>query len=100
MMGKGCAVIVDVFAPHVTDGRAVSSRPSVQRILDSMTTTPAYVRNGRMDILAANRLGRALFAPILTSPAQPANAGRFLACWAATLDEAAGSAPGQPGKAR
>ena len=56
-------------------------RPSVQRILDSMTTTPAYVRNGRMDILAANRLGRALFAPVITSPAQtqkPANAGRFL----------------------
>ena len=53
-------------------------RPSVQRILDSMTTTPAYVRNGRLDILAANRLGRALFAPVLTSPAQPANAARFL----------------------
>ena len=53
-------------------------RPSVQRILDSMTTTPAYVRNGRMDILAANRLGQALFSPVLTSPARtrgPANAG-------------------------
>ena len=46
-----------------------------------MTTTPAYVRNGRMDILAANRLGQALFSPVLTSPARtrgPANAGRFL----------------------
>jgi transcriptional regulator with XRE-family HTH domain len=53
-------------------------RPSVQRILDSMTTTPAYVRNARMDILAANRLGRALYSPILTSPAQPANHARFL----------------------
>lgn len=53
-------------------------RPSVQRILDSMTTTPAYVRNARMDILAANRLGRALYAPILTSRAQPANHARFL----------------------
>jgi hypothetical protein len=53
-------------------------RPSVQRIIDSMTTTPAYVRNGRMDILAANRLGRALFSPVLTSPAQPANTARFL----------------------
>ena len=44
-------------------------RPSVQRILDSMTTTPAYVRNARLDILACNRLGRALCSPVLTSPA-------------------------------
>ena len=35
-------------------------RPSIQRIVDSMTTTPAYVRNARLDILAGNRLGRAL----------------------------------------
>jgi len=53
-------------------------RPSVQRILESMTTTPAYVRNGRLDILAANRLGRALYSPIFDSPAQPASAARFL----------------------
>jgi len=53
-------------------------RPSVRRILDSMTTTPAYVRNARLDILAANRLGAALFAPVLTGPAQPANNARFL----------------------
>ncbi len=53
-------------------------RPSVQRILDSMTATPAYVRNARLDILAANRLGAALFAPVLTGPAQPANNARFL----------------------
>ncbi|HEU4425973.1 MAG TPA: helix-turn-helix transcriptional regulator [Pilimelia sp.] len=36
-------------------------REGVQRILDTINA-PAYVRNGRMDILAANRLGRALFA--------------------------------------
>jgi len=53
-------------------------RPSVRRILDSMTTTPAYVRNARLDILAANQLGAALFAPVLTSPARPANNARFL----------------------
>jgi hypothetical protein len=52
-------------------------RPSVRRILDSMTA-PAYVRNARCDILAANRLGAALFAPVLDSPAQPANSARFL----------------------
>ena len=53
-------------------------RPSVRRILDSMTTTPAYVRNARLDILTANQLGAALFAPVLTSPARPANNARFL----------------------
>jgi len=53
-------------------------RPSVRRILDSMTATPAYVRNARLDILAANRLGAALFAPALSSPAQPVNNARFL----------------------
>ena len=50
----------------------------MQRILDSMTTTPAYLRNGRLDILAANRLGQALFSPVFTSPARPANPARFL----------------------
>ena len=30
-------------------------RPVVQRILDSMLATPAYVRNGRLDILTANQ---------------------------------------------
>jgi transcriptional regulator with XRE-family HTH domain len=53
-------------------------RPAVQRILDSMTTTPAYLRNGRMDILAANQLGRALYAPIFDSTAQPPNHARFI----------------------
>ncbi len=53
-------------------------RPAVQRILDSMTTTPAYLRNGRMDILAANQLGRALYAPVFDSTAQPANHARFI----------------------
>ncbi|HEX4833295.1 MAG TPA: hypothetical protein VH478_19620 [Trebonia sp.] len=43
-----------------------------------MTTSPAYVRNARMDVLATNRLGAALFAPVLASPAQPANNARFL----------------------
>ena len=32
-------------------------RPAVQRIIDSMTGTPALVLNGRLDILTANALG-------------------------------------------
>ncbi len=52
-------------------------RPVVQRILDALDT-PAMVRNGRFDILGANRLGRALYAPIFESQEQPANTARFL----------------------
>ena len=37
-------------------------RPGVQRILDAMDV-PADLRNGRRDILAANRLGYALYNP-------------------------------------
>ena len=39
-------------------------RPSVQRILDSMTGVPAFVQNGRLDVLYANELGRAFFPPM------------------------------------
>ncbi len=53
-------------------------RPGVQRILDAMTTAPAYARNGRMDILSANQLGYAVFAPIFANPVRPANIARFL----------------------
>lgn len=53
-------------------------RPSVLQILDSMTNTAAYVRNGRLDILAANRLGQALYADVFADPSQPPNTARFL----------------------
>ena len=43
-------------------------RPSVQRVLDAMTGAPAFVRNGRMDILAANRLGQALYSEMFDKP--------------------------------
>jgi transcriptional regulator with XRE-family HTH domain len=53
-------------------------RPGMQRVLDAITDTPAWIRNGRLDFLAANRLGHALYAPVFTSPARPANTGRFV----------------------
>jgi transcriptional regulator with XRE-family HTH domain len=53
-------------------------RPTVQRVLDSMSGTPAFVLNGRLDILAANRLGLALFPPIYADPVRPANTARFV----------------------
>jgi hypothetical protein len=48
------------------------ARPAVQRLLDAMTMAPAYVRNGRLDILVANQLGNAVFAPIFADPTRPA----------------------------
>jgi transcriptional regulator with XRE-family HTH domain len=53
-------------------------RPSVQRILDAITAAPAFVRNGHMDILAANRLGHAFYAQHFDSPHGPTNSARFI----------------------
>ncbi|HVN59642.1 MAG TPA: helix-turn-helix transcriptional regulator [Gaiellaceae bacterium] len=53
-------------------------RPGVQRMLDAMTGAPAFVRNGRMDILAANRLGFALYSEMFADPRRPANTARFV----------------------
>jgi len=53
-------------------------RPSVQRLLDSMTATAAFLRNGRLDILAANQRGYALYAPAFLDPARPVNLARFV----------------------
>jgi transcriptional regulator with XRE-family HTH domain len=53
-------------------------RPSVQRLLDSMTGTAAFLRNGRLDILSANQLGYALYAPAFGDPVRPVNLARFI----------------------
>ncbi|HEY2197500.1 MAG TPA: helix-turn-helix transcriptional regulator [Mycobacterium sp.] len=53
-------------------------RPGLQRILDAMTDTPATVHNSRLDILAANCLGYALFSDVFADPQRPANHIRFI----------------------
>ncbi|WP_419707851.1 helix-turn-helix transcriptional regulator [Promicromonospora sp. NFX87] len=53
-------------------------RPAVQQVLDAISDAPAWVRNGRHDIVAMNRLGRALYAPVLADPRRPANTTRFV----------------------
>lgn len=57
---------------------AASVRPNLQRLLDAMAC-PAFVLNGRGDVLAANSLGRALYAPMIEAAggATP-NHGRFI----------------------
>lgn len=37
-------------------------RPAIQQLLDAMSDVPAIVQNGRLDLLAANTLGKALFS--------------------------------------
>jgi transcriptional regulator with XRE-family HTH domain len=54
----------------ITDG--------IQQVLDAVTDAPAWVRNARHDMLAANRLARALYAPVLADPRRPANNARFI----------------------
>jgi transcriptional regulator with XRE-family HTH domain len=53
-------------------------RPSMQRVLDAMIGAPAWVYNDRLDFLAANRLGCALFSEMVTDPVQPVNSARFV----------------------
>ena len=53
-------------------------RPTIQRILDAMTGAPAFVRNGRRDILAANRLGYGLYSELYLDPIRPVNIARFV----------------------
>ena len=53
-------------------------RPGVQRILDAMTGAPAVVQDGRGNVLAANRLGLALYSEMDLAPPRPANHGRFV----------------------
>lgn len=53
-------------------------RPALLQMLDAFTDAPAWIRNGRHDVLAMNQLARALYAPVLADPRRPANTTRFV----------------------
>ena len=53
-------------------------RPEVQWTLDAITGAAAFVGNDRLDLLAANQLGRALFSELYAAPARPVNSARFV----------------------
>jgi transcriptional regulator with XRE-family HTH domain len=58
--------------------KAPEIRPAIRRVLDSMTTVPALLRNHRFDTLAANPLGKALYAPMFAAgTTMPTNSMRF-----------------------
>ncbi len=52
-------------------------RPSLQHLLDAMTAAAAFIRNGRLDILAINPLGRAFYAPLHGASPGPVNLARY-----------------------
>lgn len=64
-------------APRRTPGPQ-NVRPSVRRIVDAMATIPAFVHNGRLDILYANPLADAFYSEHRRDPVRPANSARFL----------------------
>jgi transcriptional regulator with XRE-family HTH domain len=55
-----------------------SVRPEVQWTLDAITGAAAFVSNERLDILAANQLGRALYCELYDAPTRPVNTARFV----------------------
>src|SRR2546429_6087587 len=53
-------------------------RPEVQWTLEAITGAAAFVGNQRLDLLAANQLGRALFSELYAAPTRPVNNARFV----------------------
>ncbi|WP_309130983.1 helix-turn-helix transcriptional regulator [Brevibacterium sp.] len=63
--------------PRRRNSKCWTPHPSLQWTLDAVTAGPAFVRNGRMDLLAANALGRAFYKEAYDMPGQPPNIARF-----------------------
>lgn len=67
--------------PRRRNPKSWTPHASLQWVLDAVTAGPAFVRNGRMDILAANTLARAFYKDIFDMPGQvkgqPPNIARF-----------------------
>ena len=65
-------------APRLRRKRSPQTvRPSIQRVIDAITSAPAWIRNDRGDVLAANELGRALYTDLMAEVVQPPNNSRF-----------------------
>src|SRR4051794_1360456 len=48
------------------------------QLIDAMRDVPVFVQNGRLDAVATNRLGAALFSEMFVTPQRPVNAARFV----------------------
>jgi transcriptional regulator with XRE-family HTH domain len=58
--------------------RKTQVRPGLQQTIDAMSTVPVFVQNGRLDAVATNQLGQALFSEMFVDPRRPMNAARFV----------------------
>jgi transcriptional regulator with XRE-family HTH domain len=67
-----------IMRPQRRTTKRWTPRPSLQWTLDAITTGPALIRNGRMDLLATNHLGRAMHATLYdTASGGPPNFARY-----------------------
>lgn len=51
---------------------------NLQQLIDAMHNVPGYVQNGRLDVLAINHIGEALFSEMFVQLQRPVNFGRFI----------------------
>ena len=65
-------------APRASSRAGQGLRPGVLQLLATMDSLPAYVLGGRGEVLAANRLARALFTDFEAVPAAQRNLVRWL----------------------
>ncbi len=63
--------------PRRRTSKSFMPHESLQWALDAITAGPAFVRNGRMDLLAVNSLARAFYKDCYDMPGQPPNIARF-----------------------
>lgn len=84
-------ILDDAERAHLEDlirsaGRAIrpqrrppsrAATPSVQRVLDSITTSPAFISNSRLDLIAVNPLCAALYADLAEPTGAAMNLARY-----------------------
>lgn len=66
-----------LMRPRRRRSRQWTPHPSLRWTLDAVTDGPAFVRNGRMDLLAGNQLARAFYDQVYAQPQRPPNLARF-----------------------
>ena len=66
-----------ILRPRRRATKRWSPRPGLQWTLDAIRS-PAFIGNGRSDVVAANHLARALFSDMYSDPTRPPNFARFV----------------------
>lgn len=63
--------------PRRRPARSPRVGANVLQLVDAMHDVPVFVQNGRLDAVATNRLGAALFSEMFVLPQRPVNAAHF-----------------------